>query len=56
MVIIISGYTRFPASLENQIGTASNLNRVYCLHKYILQICKLINSEGIITKDILIYV
>jgi hypothetical protein len=33
---------RFPAIQENLIGTASNLNRVYCLHKYILKIYKLI--------------
>jgi len=40
--IIISGSMCFPASRENLIGTASNLNRVYCLHKYILKIYKLI--------------
>jgi hypothetical protein len=32
----------FPVIRENLIGTASNLNTVYCLHKYILQIYKLI--------------
>ena len=41
-VIIISGYMCFPVVRENLIGTASNLNRVYCLHKYILKIYKLI--------------
>ena len=46
-VIIISGYMCFPVVRENLIGTASNLNRVYCLHKYILKIYKLIIFCGI---------
>ena len=32
----------FPAVRENLIGTASNLNTVYCLHKNDVKIYKLI--------------
>jgi len=41
-VIIISGYKSFPVIRKNLIGTASNLNTVYCLHKNDVKIYKLI--------------
>jgi hypothetical protein len=52
-MLLIYQVCKFFGDSKNYIGIDTNVNRVYCLHKRVYMICKLIISASISERNII---